>query len=71
MRDGSDPVIGSRAATLADEIEEAIVTGKTPSGERLGTKDDLRRRYDVAYGTLNETLRRIRLEESSYPNPTS
>jgi GntR family transcriptional repressor for pyruvate dehydrogenase complex len=50
-------VISSRAATLADEIESEIVTGKIPSGERLGTKDDLRRRYDVAYGTLNETLR--------------
>lgn len=47
----------SRAATLADEIESAIVTGRIPSGQRLGTKDDLRRRYDVAYGTLNETLR--------------
>ena len=47
----------SRAATLADEIEMTIVAGDIPSGERLGTKDDLRRRYDVAYGTLNETLR--------------
>jgi DNA-binding FadR family transcriptional regulator len=50
-------VISSRAAALADEIEGAIVAGKVGSGERLGTKDDLRRRYDVAYGTLNETLR--------------
>jgi DNA-binding FadR family transcriptional regulator len=50
-------VISSRAAALADEIESAIVAGRVPSGERLGTKDDLRRRYDVAYGTLNETLR--------------
>lgn len=47
----------SRAATLADEIEGAIVAGRIVSGDRLGTKDDLRRRYDVAYGTLNETLR--------------
>jgi DNA-binding FadR family transcriptional regulator len=50
-------VISSRAAALADEIEGAIVAGKVRSGDRLGTKDDLRRRYDVAYGTLNETLR--------------
>ena len=48
---------GSRAATLADELEAAIVAGDISSGDRLGTKDDLRRRYDVAYGTLNETLR--------------
>ncbi len=47
----------SRAATLADELEAAIVAGSISSGDRLGTKDDLRRRYDVAYGTLNETLR--------------
>ncbi len=50
-------VYSSRAATLADEIETTIVAGEIPNGERLGTKDDLRRRYDVAYGTLNETLR--------------
>jgi DNA-binding FadR family transcriptional regulator len=47
----------SRAARLADQIEAAIVDGHLPPGSRLGTKEDLRRRYDVAYGTLNETLR--------------
>lgn len=47
----------SRAATLADEIEASIVSGEIPTGHRLGTKDDLRARYDVAYGTLNEALR--------------
>lgn len=47
----------SRAAVLANQIEAAIVTGEIPSGSRLGTKEDLRRRYDVAYGTLNEALR--------------
>src|SRR5579875_2196190 len=47
----------SRAATLADEIEASIVSGEIPTGHRLGTKDDLRQRYDVAYGTLNEALR--------------
>lgn len=52
-----DRVTSSRAAALADEIEAVIVAGEIASGERLGTKDDLRRRYDVAYGTLNETLR--------------
>lgn len=31
--------------------------GEVPPGSRLGTKEDLRRRYDVAYGTLNEALR--------------
>lgn len=47
----------SRAALLADQIEAAIVEGAIPPGSRLGTKEDLRRRYDVAYGTLNEALR--------------
>jgi GntR family transcriptional regulator, transcriptional repressor for pyruvate dehydrogenase complex len=47
----------SRAALLADEIEAAIASGQIASGDRLGTKDALRRRYDVAYGTLNEALR--------------
>jgi len=50
-------VTSSRAAGLADEIEAAIVAGEIAGGVRLGTKDDLRRRYDVAYGTLNEALR--------------
>ncbi|MBV9440088.1 MAG: FadR family transcriptional regulator [Candidatus Eremiobacteraeota bacterium] len=47
----------SRAALLADEIEGAIAAGSIRTGHRLGTKDDLRQRYDVAYGTLNEALR--------------
>jgi len=47
----------SRAASLADEVETKIVQGAIRTGTRLGTKDDLRRRFDVAYGTLNEALR--------------
>ncbi len=47
----------SRAASLAEEIEGAIVSGEIALGSRLGTKDELRRRYFVAYGTLNEALR--------------
>jgi DNA-binding FadR family transcriptional regulator len=47
----------STASSLADEIEAAIIAGDIANGNWLGTKDDLRRKYDVAYGTLNETLR--------------
>lgn len=47
----------STAASLADEIEKTIINGDIANGFWLGTKDDLRKRYDVAYGTLNETLR--------------
>lgn len=42
---------------MADQIEASIVGGEIPAGSRLGTKEELRRRYDVAYGTLNEALR--------------
>jgi DNA-binding FadR family transcriptional regulator len=42
---------------LADEIQATILGGDVADGNWLGTKDDLRKRYDVAYGTLNETLR--------------
>lgn len=49
--------MASRAASLAEEIEGAIVSGSIALGSRLGTKDELRRRYFVAYGTLNEALR--------------
>jgi hypothetical protein len=38
----------------ADEIEATVVSGDIADGFRLGTKDDLRKRYDVAYGLLNE-----------------
>ncbi len=47
----------STAAALADEIQATIVGTDIADGFWLGTKDDLRKRYDVAYGTLNETLR--------------
>jgi DNA-binding FadR family transcriptional regulator len=49
--------MSSRAALLADQIEAEIVAGAIAVGARLGTKDELRRRHDVAYGTLNEALR--------------
>lgn len=49
--------MSSRAALLADQIEAEIVDGAIAVGARLGTKDELRRRHDVAYGTLNEALR--------------
>ncbi len=47
----------SRAEAVARIVEEAIADGSIQAGERLGTKDDLRRRYGVAAGTLNEAIR--------------
>lgn len=47
----------SRAETLARRLETEIVTEALPPGRRLGTKDELRQRFGVAVGTLNEAVR--------------
>ena len=59
----------SRAAVLADHIEAAIADGAIPPGARLGTKEELRRSHDVAYGTLNEALRI--LHQRGYVTPAA
>src|SRR2546430_107611 len=46
----------SRAAALAREIEEEISAGVLNTGDRLGTKDDLRQRFNVAVATVNEAV---------------
>jgi DNA-binding FadR family transcriptional regulator len=47
----------SRAEALAREIEEEISAGVVRTGDRLGTKDDLRRRFNVAVATVNEAVK--------------
>jgi len=47
----------SRAGALAREIEEEISAGVVKTGDRLGTKDDLRRRFGVAVATVNEAVK--------------
>lgn len=47
----------SRAEALAREIEEEISTGVLNSGDRLGTKDELRQRFSVAVATVNEAIK--------------
>jgi len=47
----------SRAEALAREIEEEISAGAVTTGDRLGTKDDLRRRFGVAAATVNEAVK--------------
>ncbi len=47
----------SRAEALAREIEEEISAGVLTTGDRLGTKDDLRQRFNVAVATVNEALK--------------
>jgi len=46
----------SRAELVARELEREIVDERDP-GERLGTKDDSRKRFGVAVATVNEALR--------------
>jgi len=46
----------SRAELVARELEREIAGGLEP-GRRLGTKDDLRRRFGVAVATVNEAVR--------------
>jgi len=47
----------SRAEALAREIEEQISAGTLSTGDRLGTKDDVRQRFRVAVATVNEAVK--------------
>jgi DNA-binding FadR family transcriptional regulator len=48
----------SRAEQLAQELQREIAGGRSP-GHRLGTKEDLRRRFGVAVATVNEAIRML------------
>ena len=50
----------SRAELVARELEREIVDQREP-GQRLGTKDDLRRRFGVAVATVNEAVRLLEM----------
>ena len=52
-----DPTRISRAEALARQLEQEIVDGGLNPGARLGTKEDLRKRFGVATATVNEALR--------------
>lgn len=59
MSASTDTLLGarvSRAELVARELEREIVDDREP-GERLGTKDDLRKRFGVAVATVNEAVR--------------
>jgi len=47
----------SRAETVTKNIESRIAAEDLPPGHRLGTKQTLRREYDVAVATFNEAVR--------------
>lgn len=46
----------SRAELVARELEREIAEDRRP-GERIGTKEDLRKRFSVAVATVNEAVR--------------
>jgi DNA-binding FadR family transcriptional regulator len=47
----------SVAEMVAREVETQITSGSVQPGTRLGTKEDLRQRFGVAVGTINEATR--------------
>lgn len=47
----------SRAEALAREIEEEISAGVLTTGDRIGTKEELRQRFSVAAATVNEAVK--------------
>jgi DNA-binding FadR family transcriptional regulator len=47
----------SRAEALAGQLEREIIQDGRGPGERLGTKEDIRRRFGVAVATVNEAMR--------------
>lgn len=51
----------TRAEAVAREVEAEIVAAALAPGRRLGTKEDLRRRFGVAVATLNEAVRLLEM----------
>src|SRR5581483_3046060 len=63
MITGAESLLGarvSRAELVARELEREIDDEREP-GERLGTKEDLRKRFGVAVATVNEAVRLLEM----------
>src|SRR6478609_2148437 len=63
MTTGAESLLGarvSRAELVARELEREIADEREP-GERLGTKEDLRKRFGVAVATINEAVRLLEM----------
>src|SRR3954464_11678334 len=50
-----------RAEAMARDLEAQILGGGLAHGERIGTKDDLRKRFGVAVATINEAVRLLEM----------
>ena len=60
MLEGVGPINrpdGSLAEELVRRIEALIRERRTEGSERLGSKEDLRKTFQVAHGTMNEAVR--------------
>jgi DNA-binding FadR family transcriptional regulator len=51
-----DPAL-SRSEALASHLEQLIHIGQLPRGARLGTKTELRQRFKMAAGTVDQVVR--------------
>jgi DNA-binding FadR family transcriptional regulator len=51
----------SRAEALARALEGEILEDALPPGHRLGTKEELKRRFGVAVATVNEAIRMLEM----------
>jgi len=58
----ADPPRASRAQGLAENLERQIIDNSLTSGDRLGTKDEIRVRFRVAAATVNEALRILEMK---------
>ena len=59
----------SRAEAIARELENEIMGGTLEAGDRLGTKQDLRRRFGVAVATVNEAVRLLEIRGLIHARP--
>jgi DNA-binding FadR family transcriptional regulator len=57
------------AEAIARELEAEIESGRPAPGQRIGTKDELRRRFGVAAATMNEAVRLVETRGLLVPKP--
>jgi GntR family transcriptional repressor for pyruvate dehydrogenase complex len=59
----------SLAESVARELESEITGGSLEPGQRLGTKEDLRARFDVSLATINEAVKLLETRAMVTPRP--
>jgi DNA-binding FadR family transcriptional regulator len=70
----SQRLLGSRvslAESVARELESEITGGSLEPGQRIGTKEELRARFDVSLATINEAVKLLEMRAmvSARPGP--